>query len=107
VLSSVREVFGSTSNSKEGSQKGVQARRSKIGPLTMENDFLERVARADPPAGMGAMVNKCGSLSLTRQFALLALPRSAHYPRSELRSFECLSMISLVDRYYLKNSFFG
>ena len=53
------------------------------------------------------MVNKDGSLSVRRQCALLALPRSTFYHSPEPVSGDDLAMMSLIDRCHLKYPFYG
>jgi putative transposase len=53
------------------------------------------------------MVNKDGSLSVGRQCALLALPRSTFYHSPESVSGDGLAIISLIDRCHLKYPFYG
>jgi len=52
LLSSAPEVFGRTTSNKEESEEEVQVLHTKIGQLTMENDFLERgLERIHGPRG--------------------------------------------------------
>jgi putative transposase len=53
------------------------------------------------------MVNKDGSLSVRRQCALLALPRSTFYHSPEPVSGDDLAIMSLIDRCHLKYPFYG
>jgi len=53
------------------------------------------------------MVNKDGSLSVGRQCALLALPRSTFYHSPVPVSGDGLAIMSLIDRCHLKYPFYG
>lgn len=53
------------------------------------------------------MVNKDGSLSVRRQCALLALPRSTLYHSPESASGDDLTIMSLIDRCHLRYLFYG
>jgi putative transposase len=53
------------------------------------------------------MVNKDGSLSVGRQCALLALPRSTFYHSPEPVSGDGLAIMSLIDHCHLKYPFYG
>jgi transposase-like protein len=52
LLSGAQDVFGSTVHCSEESEQAIQTLHTKIGQLTVENDFLERgLERIHGPRG--------------------------------------------------------
>ncbi|MBZ0070787.1 MAG: IS3 family transposase [Gammaproteobacteria bacterium] len=107
LLNGAPDVFGKDARKAEETEENVQALHAKIGQLTMENDFLGTRARTDSRAQRKEMVDRTDPLPVSRQCALLDLPRSTFYHVPQPVTEEELELMALIDRCHLEHPYYG
>ena len=110
LLEGAAELFERGGGKKEPAvdEAQVKALHTKIGELTVANDFFVRKAQTVDRQMRRSMVERDRSdLSVVRQCRLLSISRSSFYTPPSGESGENLAIMAEIDRQFLDTPFYG